>query len=72
MQAFRDVVRGWLGKVMLGLLALPLVLVGVESYFGGNSEVIVAEVDGHEISQTLLDKAFENQKQQQGLSRSEL
>ena len=64
MQAFRDVVRGWLGKVMLGLLALPLVLVGVESYFGGNSEVIVAEVDGHEISQSLLDKAFENQKQQ--------
>lgn len=64
MQAFRDVVRGWLGKVMLGLLALPLVLVGVESYFGGNSEVIVAEVDGHEISQSLLDKAYENQKQQ--------
>lgn len=64
MQAFREVVRGWLGKLMLGLLALPLVLVGVESYFGGNSEVIVAEVDGHEISQALLDKAFENQKQQ--------
>lgn len=64
MQAFRDVVRGWLGKVMLGLLVLPLVLVGMESYFGGNSEVIVAEVDGHEISQTVLDKAFENQKQQ--------
>jgi len=64
MQAFRDVVRGWLGKVMLGLLALPLVLVGVESYFGGNSEVIVAEVDGHEISKSLLDKAFDNQKQQ--------
>ncbi len=64
MQAFRDVVRGWLGKTMLGLLALPLVLVGMESYFGGNSEVIVAEVDGHEISRSLLDKAFENQKQQ--------
>ena len=64
MQAFRDVVRGWLGKVMLGLLALPLVLVGVESYFSGNSEVIVAEVDGHEISQALFDKAFENQKEQ--------
>lgn len=64
MQAFRDVVRGWLGKVMLGLLALPLVLVGLESYFSGGSEVIVAEVDGHEISQAVLDKAFENQKQQ--------
>lgn len=64
MQAFRDVVRGWLGKAMLGLLALPLVLVGMESYFSGNSEVIVAEVDGHEISQSLLDKAYENQRQQ--------
>ncbi len=49
---------------MLGLLTLPVIFLGIESYFSGSSEVIVAEVDGHEISRSLLDKAVENQKQQ--------
>ena len=57
-------VRGWLGKTLLGLLLIPFALVGIESYFEGGKEVVVAEVDGREISRTLLDKAFDNQRQQ--------
>ena len=35
MQAFRDLVRGWLGKFLLGLLMIPFAIVGIESYFVG-------------------------------------
>lgn len=64
MQAFREMVRGWLGKGLLALLSIPFVFVGLESYFGGSSDVTVAEVDGTPISQSLFDKAVENQRQQ--------
>lgn len=65
MQAFREIVRGWLGKVLLALLTVPLVLVGIESYFSGkSSEVLVAKVDGAKIPQSMLDKAVESQRQQ--------
>lgn len=63
MQAFREIVRGWLGKSLLGLIGLLFVFTGYESYTG-SSEAIVAEVDGKEITQTLFDKAVENQRQQ--------
>lgn len=64
MQAFREMVRGWLGKTLLALLLVPFALVGIESYFNRSTEVVVAEVDGAEISKPLLDKAFDNQRQQ--------
>lgn len=65
MQAFRELVRGWLGKVLLALLTVPLVLVGVESYFSSqSSEVLAAKVDGEKIGQAVLDKAIDNQRQQ--------
>lgn len=64
MQEFREMVRGWLGKSLLALLSIPFVFVGIESYVGSQSEAVVAEVDGVEISQSLLDKAVENQRQQ--------
>lgn len=64
MQEFREMVRGWLGKSLLALLAIPFVFVGIESYFGGSSDPVVAEVDGNEINQSLLDRAVDNQRQQ--------
>lgn len=64
MQAFRDVVRGWLGKSLLALLMVPFALVGIESYFQGGKEVIAARVDKADIPEALLLKAFDNQKQQ--------
>lgn len=64
MQAFREMVRGWLGKTLLGLLLIPFALVGIESYFNPSADPVVATVDGEEITKSLLDKAFENQKQQ--------
>ena len=64
MQAFREMVRGWLGKTLLALLLIPFALVGIESYFNPSSDPAVAEVDGKEIPRSLLEKAYDNQKQQ--------
>lgn len=64
MESFRQAVKGWLGIAMLALLAVPLVLVGMESYFSGGRTVAAAEVDGVEISQTQLDRAYQAQLQQ--------
>ena len=64
MDAFRNMVRGWLGRVLLGLLSIPFVFFGVETYFGGGTEPSVAEVAGEPITQRVLDRAVENQRQQ--------
>lgn len=63
MEGFRTLVRGWLGKVLMVILALPFVLFGVESYFSGgaNSEV-AASVDKKNISRRELDQKVEDQR----------
>lgn len=64
MQAFREMVRGWLGKTLLALLAIPFVFVGLESYYGSSGDPEVASVNGTAISKSLLDRAVDNQRQQ--------
>lgn len=63
MQAFRDMLRGWLGKALLVLLTVPFALVGIESYFVGGGAAPVASVNGEDISQFELDRSIEQQKQ---------
>lgn len=64
MEGFRNLVKGWLGKVLLVVLIVPFAIVGVESYFAGGSRVVVAEVNGEKIYQTELDPVVERQRQQ--------
>ena len=64
MDAFRNMVRGWLGQLFLVLISIPFVFFGVETYFGGGAEPSVAEVAGEPITQRSLDRAVENQRQQ--------
>lgn len=64
MDGFRRMVKGWLGKALLALLAIPFVFVGMESYFSGGASQSVADVDGVEIPSVVLDQAVENQRQQ--------
>ena len=63
MQAFRDLVRGWLGKALLLLLIIPFALVGIESYFVSGQGASVAVVNGEEISQIELDRSVDTQRQ---------
>lgn len=64
MQAFRDMVKGWLGKVLLALIVALMALLGIESYFAGGANPVAAEVNGKEIYKTELDSAVENQRRQ--------
>lgn len=64
MEAFRDMVKGWLGKTLLVLLVVPFAIVGVESYFAGGGKVVAAKVNGTDIPQAEMDHLVERQRQQ--------
>lgn len=64
MEAFRDLIRGWLGKALLVLLLVPFALVGIESYFVRSQAHPAAVVNGQDILQEQLDRAVEKQKQE--------
>ncbi len=62
MEAFRTLVRGWLGKVFMVIVALPFVFVGFESYFSSTpSKDIVASVDKQYILTRELDQQVDQQ-----------
>jgi peptidyl-prolyl cis-trans isomerase D len=63
MQAFRDLVRGWLGKALLALLMVPFAIVGIESYFVGGKAASVATINDEEINQNELDRSVDQQRQ---------
>ncbi len=63
MEGFRTLVRGWLGKVLMAIVALPFVLFGVESYFnGGAASDIAATVDDSKISRPELEQRVVDQR----------
>ncbi|RYZ96947.1 MAG: peptidylprolyl isomerase, partial [Moraxellaceae bacterium] len=65
MEAFRRLIRGWLGKVLLIIFLIPFALVGIEGYFSGmGKEQTAIKVNKTKISQTALDAAVENQRKQ--------
>lgn len=61
--AINDRIKGWLGAVVVGLIALPFAFWGIESYIGGGAEQYAAKVNDSEISQRELDTAVARQKQ---------
>ena len=64
MEAFRGMVKGWLGKSILGLIVFGLAALGLESYFGNGGKVIAVKVNGTEILQHEVDQLVDRQRQQ--------
>lgn len=64
MQAFRDMVTGWLGKSILFLVSGLLAVMGMEAYFAGGGKDVAAKVNGTEILQQQVDELAERQRQQ--------
>ena len=63
MEGLRTLVRGWFGKVLMVLLALPFVLFGVEGYFSSSSHTdTAATVDKKEISRAELEQRVGDQR----------
>lgn len=62
LQNIRDKSQGTIAKVIVGLIAIPFVVFGVEQLFQGGGKSSVAEVDGVEISEAALMRAVYQQK----------
>ena len=60
--AIRNKSKGWLAYLIVGLITIPFALFGINEYFTGASNVVVATVDDEEISQEAFLTQFNPQK----------
>ncbi|MDH5711959.1 MAG: SurA N-terminal domain-containing protein [Gammaproteobacteria bacterium] len=63
LQAINDKAKGWLGIVIVALIALPFALWGIQSYVGGGSEQYVAKINDIEISKREFEYTLSMQRQ---------
>ncbi|MGH8578874.1 MAG: SurA N-terminal domain-containing protein [Gammaproteobacteria bacterium] len=59
LQRIREKFQSWVLGVFVILLCIPFALWGINSYFGGSGDVVVAEVDGAPISRSQFQRGFE-------------
>lgn len=68
LEAIRNRSKGWIAKVILGLLIIPFALWGVDSYFSGTGEEApAARIGDHEISQRDFAQALQEQQEELGI-----
>ena len=60
--AIRNKSKGWLAYLIVGLITIPFALFGINEYFTGAANVVVATVDDEEISQEAFLAQFNPQK----------
>lgn len=59
LQNIRDKAQGWIAWVIVILLSMTFALWGIQSYLGNASEMVVAEVNGNEITERDLDQHYQ-------------
>ena len=71
LSTIREKTQGWITGIILGLIAIPFALWGINYYFEGNGRVDVAVVNGVEISVDSYRRALDDQRRslQQVLGR---
>lgn len=60
----RDRATGWIAYIIVGIIIIPFAFWGVNEYFAGGEEVVVAEVGDAEIQQVEYRRALENRRAQ--------
>lgn len=63
LQSIRDGIQGWISALIIGVICVPFAFWGVTSYFTGGGEVVVADVEGGEISQRDFQQAYQSRYQ---------
>ncbi len=61
LQAIRDRATGWIAYGIVGLLVIPFAFWGIDQYQGGGT-VVVAQVDGSDITLPEFQTAFQDQQ----------
>ncbi|MEN8168164.1 MAG: SurA N-terminal domain-containing protein, partial [Pseudomonadota bacterium] len=59
LQNIRDKAQGWIAWVIVILLSTTFALWGIQSYLSNASEIIVADVNGNEITERDLDQHYQ-------------
>lgn len=60
--SIRNKTKGWVAYLIVGLITIPFALFGINEYFTGASNIIVASVDGTNISKAEFLAEFNPQK----------
>lgn len=71
LSTIREKTQGWIAAVILGLIAIPFALWGVNYYFEGGNRLSVAQVNGQDISVDSYRRILEEQRRmmQQSMRR---
>ncbi len=64
LQSIRDKATGWIAYIIVGLISIPFLFWGIQSYLGAGGKRLVAEVNGEEISIEEFQRALQQQQQQ--------
>jgi peptidyl-prolyl cis-trans isomerase D len=62
LSTIRNKSKGWVAYLIVGLITVPFALFGINEYFTGTSNVVVAVVDDDEIMQDIFLSEFNSQK----------
>ncbi|RUA05846.1 MAG: peptidylprolyl isomerase [Gammaproteobacteria bacterium] len=60
--SIREKIKGWVAYVVIALIIVPFALFGVSEYLTGSSNIVVANIDGDEISKEVFLSEFETRK----------
>ena len=60
--AIRKKSKGWVAYLIVGLIAVPFALFGVQQYFSGSSNSVIAIVDGEDITVNTYYQEFNTQQ----------
>ncbi len=60
--SIRNKIKGWVAYLIVGLITIPFALFGINEYFTGASNIIVASIDGTDISKAEFLAEFNPQK----------
>lgn len=64
LQSIRDKATGWIAYVIIGLISVPFMFFGVQSYLSAGGKTIVAKVNGEEIGLEVFQQALQRQQVQ--------
>ena len=64
LQKIRDTTTGWIAVAIMALLIIPFAFWGINYYFSGGQEPVIASVNGVDIKLTQFQRAFSNYRLQ--------